>query len=119
MEGTLEDRPPEEQLTQWASVVALITCISIFGLALGLTYPLLAIMMVEAEATENAFELISEGAQAPTETPPRNINGTDCPTASPIPFSRPSNRESARLSQPSRAPCAVTAPFSSTSCPSK
>ncbi|SEJ48502.1 polyribonucleotide nucleotidyltransferase [Demequina mangrovi] len=27
-----------------------------------------AIMMVEAEATENAFELVSEGAQAPTET---------------------------------------------------
>ncbi|WP_062517878.1 polyribonucleotide nucleotidyltransferase [Demequina gelatinilytica] len=27
-----------------------------------------AIMMVEAEATENAFDLISEGAQAPTET---------------------------------------------------
>ncbi|WP_062301284.1 polyribonucleotide nucleotidyltransferase [Demequina subtropica] len=26
-----------------------------------------AIMMVEAEATENAFELVSEGAQAPTE----------------------------------------------------
>jgi MFS family permease len=34
--------------TDWISVTALITCISVFGLALGLTYPLLAIMMVEA-----------------------------------------------------------------------
>ncbi len=58
MDGTLQEqrpgerppseRPPAEQLTEWASVVALITCISVFGLALGLTYPLLAIMMVEA-----------------------------------------------------------------------
>ncbi|GAB4354706.1 MAG: MFS transporter [Kiloniellaceae bacterium] len=39
---------PPERATDWASVTALITCISIFGLALGLTYPLLAIMMVEA-----------------------------------------------------------------------
>jgi len=39
---------PEDRPTDWASVTALITCISIFGLALGLTYPLLAIMMVAA-----------------------------------------------------------------------
>jgi len=39
---------PEERRTEWASVVALITCIGVFGLALGLTYPLLSIMMVEA-----------------------------------------------------------------------
>ncbi|MGD1879369.1 MAG: MFS transporter [Kiloniellaceae bacterium] len=37
-----------DRQTDWASVTALITCISIFGLALGLTYPLLAIMMVDA-----------------------------------------------------------------------
>ncbi|GAB4225007.1 MAG: MFS transporter [Kiloniellaceae bacterium] len=43
MEESLAEKP-----TQWASVAALITCISVFGLALGLTYPLLAIMMVEA-----------------------------------------------------------------------
>jgi len=39
---------PHERRTDWASVIALITCISVFGLALGLTYPLLAIIMVEA-----------------------------------------------------------------------
>src|SRR3546814_702378 len=39
---------PQERHTDWASVVALITCIGVFGLALGLTYPLLSIMMVDA-----------------------------------------------------------------------
>ena len=39
--------PPEDS-TDWLSVSALITCIGVFGLALGLTYPLLAIMMVAA-----------------------------------------------------------------------
>ena len=39
---------PQERHTEWASVVALITCIGVFGLALGLTYPRLSIMMVDA-----------------------------------------------------------------------
>jgi MFS family permease len=39
---------PQERPTDWASVTALITCIGVFGLALGLTYPLLSIMMVGA-----------------------------------------------------------------------
>ena len=38
----------QERPTEWSSVVALITCIGVFGLALGLTYPLLSIMMVDA-----------------------------------------------------------------------
>jgi len=43
MQELLEDRR-----TDWASVAALITCIGVFGLALGLTYPLLSLMMAEA-----------------------------------------------------------------------
>ncbi|MGF1629690.1 MAG: MFS transporter [Kiloniellaceae bacterium] len=39
---------PQERPTDWSSVIALITCIGVFGLALGLTYPLLSIMMVQA-----------------------------------------------------------------------
>lgn len=39
---------PQECRTEWPSVVALIACIGVFGLALGLTYPLLSIMMVDA-----------------------------------------------------------------------
>jgi MFS family permease len=39
---------PPERATDWACVTALITCIGVFGLALGLTYPLLSIMMMEA-----------------------------------------------------------------------
>src|SRR3546814_19165737 len=38
---------PQQRRTDWACVVALITYIGVFGLALGLTYPLLSIMMVE------------------------------------------------------------------------
>lgn len=40
------ETPAQERRTDWASVTALITCIGVFGLALGLTYPLLSIMMV-------------------------------------------------------------------------
>src|SRR3546814_16378898 len=39
---------PQECRTEWPSVVALIACIGVFGLAFGLTYPLLSIMMVDA-----------------------------------------------------------------------
>ncbi|WP_340115382.1 MFS transporter [Pelagibius sp. 7325] len=46
--GLSQNHAPGDRPTDWASVTALITCISIFGLALGLTYPLLAIMMVAA-----------------------------------------------------------------------
>ncbi len=48
MTETLEQRPTEPRATDWASVTALITCIGVFGLALGLTYPLLSLMMAEA-----------------------------------------------------------------------
>lgn len=38
----------KELQTDWLCVAALITCIGVFGLALGLTYPLLSLMMAEA-----------------------------------------------------------------------
>ncbi len=38
----------KEPQTDWFCVAALITCIGVFGLALGLTYPLLSLMMAEA-----------------------------------------------------------------------
>ena len=48
MEELLQDRRADSRPTDWASVIALITCIGVFGLALGLTYPLLSIIMAEA-----------------------------------------------------------------------
>ncbi|MEQ8354864.1 MAG: MFS transporter [Kiloniellaceae bacterium] len=47
MKELLQERPSEDRATDWASVTALITCIGVFGLALGLTYPLLSLMMAE------------------------------------------------------------------------
>jgi MFS family permease len=44
----LPETARELRATDWASVTALITCIGVFGLALGLTYPLLSLMMAEA-----------------------------------------------------------------------
>ena len=46
MEDILHESRPAAGATDWASVTALITCIGVFGLALGLTFPLLAIRMV-------------------------------------------------------------------------
>jgi len=48
MKELLPESGPEARATDWASVAALITCIGVFGLALGLTYPLLSIMMAGA-----------------------------------------------------------------------
>src|SRR3546814_14144401 len=46
---------PQQRRTDWACVVALITYIGVFGLALGLTYPLLSILMVEVGFSDFIF----------------------------------------------------------------
>ena len=43
--------------TDWPCVAALIACIGVFGLALGLTYPLLSLMMAEASMSDFAIGL--------------------------------------------------------------
>ncbi|NIA68590.1 MFS transporter [Pelagibius litoralis] len=47
----------EENRTDWPCVAALIACIGVFGLALGLTYPLLSLMMAEAGMSDFAIGL--------------------------------------------------------------
>ncbi|WP_422365413.1 MFS transporter [Pelagibius sp.] len=47
----------EEPRTDWPCVAALIACIGVFGLALGLTYPLLSLMMAEAGMSDFAIGL--------------------------------------------------------------
>lgn len=42
----------KEPQTDWLCVAALITCIGVFGLALGLTYPLLSLMMAATGASD-------------------------------------------------------------------
>src|SRR3546814_17172566 len=48
---------PQERHTDWPGVVALITCIGVFSLARGLTYPLLSTMMLAAPFSAFFFAL--------------------------------------------------------------